>query len=230
MYSPDLGRFLQTDPAGYSSDINLYRYCGNNVVNCTDSSGLTRITYNAGFHVPVSPGLATGYNFGSELVNPLSPTGRLQGTGNKAELVWGEICDIGVSAGFSDFSGTGGAEAGTPIDIHSPLLGKYGGLQITPRKDAVWYNPLTWIDSIQGGLGLGVALPITVTTPLDTTNSNSDTTGLGSDTTGADSSYDNSSFSYGSGDYGSSDYGSSDYGGGDDFGGDYGGDCGGGDW
>src|SRR5207244_12928779 len=30
-YSPDIGRFLQADPIGFSGDAtNLYRYCGNN--------------------------------------------------------------------------------------------------------------------------------------------------------------------------------------------------------
>jgi RHS repeat-associated protein len=41
VYSPDLGRFLQTDPIRFSAgDGNLYRYVGNNPINYTDSSGL----------------------------------------------------------------------------------------------------------------------------------------------------------------------------------------------
>ena len=40
MYSPDLGRFLQTDPIGFEAgDVNLYRYCGNSAVNETDPNG-----------------------------------------------------------------------------------------------------------------------------------------------------------------------------------------------
>jgi RHS repeat-associated protein len=38
-YSPDLGRFLQTDPVGYKDDLNLYTYVGNNPVNANDPSG-----------------------------------------------------------------------------------------------------------------------------------------------------------------------------------------------
>jgi RHS repeat-associated protein len=40
-YSPDIGRFLQPDPIGFSGDwSNLYRYCGNNPINFADPDGL----------------------------------------------------------------------------------------------------------------------------------------------------------------------------------------------
>jgi RHS repeat-associated protein len=40
-YSPDIGRFLQPDPAGFGGDAtNLYRYCGNNPTNAADPTGL----------------------------------------------------------------------------------------------------------------------------------------------------------------------------------------------
>ena len=40
-YLPSIGRFLQPDPIGFAGDpANLYRYCGNNPANLSDSSGL----------------------------------------------------------------------------------------------------------------------------------------------------------------------------------------------
>lgn len=41
-YSPTLGRFLQTDPIGTADDLNLYAYVGNNPLNFSDPSGLTK--------------------------------------------------------------------------------------------------------------------------------------------------------------------------------------------
>ena len=43
MYSPTLGRFMQTDPIGYGDGINWYNYVGSDPVNRVDPSGTIQL-------------------------------------------------------------------------------------------------------------------------------------------------------------------------------------------
>jgi RHS repeat-associated protein len=52
MYSPALGRFMQSDPIGYGDGFNLYAYVGNDPLNATDPSGTICVK---------------GVNYGSEM-------------------------------------------------------------------------------------------------------------------------------------------------------------------
>lgn len=47
-YSPTLGRFMQTDPVGYKSDLDLYTYVGDDPTDKTDPTGKVATCYSDG--------------------------------------------------------------------------------------------------------------------------------------------------------------------------------------
>nr|WP_301332679.1 RHS repeat-associated core domain-containing protein [Parerythrobacter lacustris] len=66
MYSPLLGRFMQTDPIGYEDDSNLYGYVGNDPVNGVDPTGLAqddKRTLDRGFSLFAKTWKADGSQF-----------------------------------------------------------------------------------------------------------------------------------------------------------------------
>lgn len=82
MYSPERGRFLQTDPIGYKDDLNWYAYVGNNPVNNIDPEGkyLTNIVSGV-----VNAAIGAGVSW-------------VAGVRDPGRLVTNAVIDFGVGA------------------------------------------------------------------------------------------------------------------------------------
>ena len=64
IYSPTLGRFMQTDPIGYDDGLNWYNYVGSDPINATDPSGLAIYDFCTGSRLCRQDGSGGTVSFG----------------------------------------------------------------------------------------------------------------------------------------------------------------------
>lgn len=73
IYSPTLGRFMQTDPIGYDDGLNWYNYVGSDPINATDPSGLMIYDACTGSRLCQRDGSGGTISFGS-VASSLGPS------------------------------------------------------------------------------------------------------------------------------------------------------------
>ena len=145
-YDPTMGRFLTKDPIGFGGgQSNLYTYCGNDPVNCTDPTGLWGIFGNYGAQVTAPGGGAS------------ATAGVFVGSNSSGGVTAGVNSSVNVSAASAGFSVGQGPGAGfftgtseqflsdSSININLPFVsvtvlmndGNFSGLGVSTRSVGV---------------------------------------------------------------------------------------------
>lgn len=175
-YRPQIGRFLQTDPIGYTASLNLYAYVGNNPVMHIDPLGLLSVAfYNTDeSHFKHSARYAVGKKYAYPMdISFDQAAAKLEDldasvtdlylfSHSKSWLAWGET-EIKPKGATDEWKRIGNAMAPEGM-IH--LMGCYLGMEeyvegyvqeianLTGKRVKVYTGPITHASTLERLLGM----------------------------------------------------------------------------
>ncbi len=158
MYSADLGRFLQTDPLRFDAgDVNIYRYCGNNVLNLTDGMGLCGNKYFTPSPEPPAPTTPPPVPTPTPTQNtptPTTPTPQPQTPPqpNPFQPTHGPVAPSTPSPG-----------GGFTVQVYVTVNFQLGPINIQGSAGFAVDNQGNYTDYVAGGGGLGVGAAASAT-------------------------------------------------------------------
>lgn len=181
-YSAGLGRFFQTDSAGYKDDRNLYAYVANNPVNRSDPTGSTGVTTGTGIQFTSASGIQFACAGGAYI-------GNTSGTGIQIACNGGACLSEAWSAASSHIRGPdsvsltfpvapgvgltvtldrygmvyAGPSAGfsVPFMYTSPVSVNWTGYGTTPTPTQLQNYSGGWSATASVGLGATLSSPLT---------------------------------------------------------------------
>jgi RHS repeat-associated protein len=163
VYSPNLGRFLQTDPIRFQAgDVNIYRYVGNRVANIIDPTGLrgfwSRAAQFTGGAALVAGGVSMGVGAAasaasSEVDGPIGIGGAYWLAARMTLLIDSGLVNIGESFG----DGESVDFPSTPVEGVARLLGGKEAQQVVGATEGIQdiVHGESLIDKINGAFGAG---------------------------------------------------------------------------
>jgi RHS repeat-associated protein len=170
-YHPGLGRFLSEDPIGSATgDTNLFRYCGNDPVNCTDPSGLWQVTIFAGH------GFGGVFTFGSNSGQWNSGVFMGAGEGAFINVNLKEQAAVPPNGGGAVLAtaGAGAVAAGLRMTVYVGHDENYatGSGRLGPASDGLKWDGKSWTNtggSITLGGGVFIGAGVTAHEPIEST-------------------------------------------------------------